>query len=107
MTNAVFYFRGNLITGFELSGHTDDSGSDSARLVCAAVSSAAYMAVNTITDIIGDESDIELTDGHMRVRPNNPSAARVILDGFYLHIRELKEQYPHFIQINTEVQHDA
>ena len=43
------------LCGFEISGHSSKDGADEVgKIVCAAVSSAAYLAANTVTDIIGD-----------------------------------------------------
>ncbi|WP_442974828.1 ribosomal-processing cysteine protease Prp, partial [Ruminococcus sp.] len=48
MIEAIFTVTDKVIRGFEISGHSDYSehGSD---IICAAVSSAAYMAANTVT----------------------------------------------------------
>ena len=50
MINAVFTVSRGFITGFTISGHSDfaEQGSD---IVCSAVSSAVYMAANTITEV--------------------------------------------------------
>ena len=111
MTKAVFYTRNGGLTGFSVTGHTDDTGSEQARIVCAAVSSAVYMAANTVTDVIGDKADISVSDGCMRLMLQDSKAdsgrSRDILRGLLVHLRGLEEQYPQFIKINTEVQHDA
>lgn len=97
--------RDDLVLGFTLSGHcTADGEDEDGRLVCSAVSSAAYMACNTVTDIIGaspvimtDESFIELTLTDM-VEECQP-----ILKGFKLHMTELERQYNTYIKVNSEV----
>ena len=53
--------------GFRVSGHTGVRGKS---IVCAAVSSACYMAANTITEIIGAAADVSEDDGYMRVIVN-------------------------------------
>ena len=55
------------LRGFEISGHagSGDVGSD---IVCAAVSSAAYLAANTITDVIQAEAQVAVEDGYLLVR---------------------------------------
>lgn len=103
MTKAYFYYRNGTICAFKLCGHTDDEGDDEARIVCAAISSAAYMTANTITEIIGAEVDLDLTDSFMRIDIKQPELTKAILEGFKLHIEGLAEQYPNFIQISTEV----
>ena len=107
MTTAVFYQKGGLLYGFCVSGHTDTSGSDSARLVCAAVSSAVYLAANTITDVIGDRADVSVSDGELSLLLSDNHRSQDILLGLKLHLDGLKEQYPEFIQLKMEVQHDA
>ncbi len=103
MTKAYFYYRNGTIAAFKLYGHTDDCGNEDARIVCAAISSAAYMTANTITEIIGVKADIDLTDSFMRIDVAEPEKAKTVLEGFKLHIQGLAEQYPNFIQITTEV----
>ena len=90
MIRAVF-FEGENGRGFEISGHA--GGSAGTDIVCAAVSSAVYMAANTVTD-----------DGHLKfsVGEENDSAAAV-LDGLKLHLTELSKQYPKKIKVITEV----
>ncbi len=107
MTSAVFYQQNDRICGFSISGHTDSSGSDEARLVCSAVSSAVYMVANTVTDVIGDRADISVSDGQLSLMLIGPDRSQELLRGLMLHLDGLKEQYPDFIHIKMEVQHDA
>ena len=101
MIRAVF-FEGKNGRGFEISGHA--GGSAGMDIVCAAVSSAVYMAANTVTDIIKVHADISEQDGHLKfsVGEENDSAAAV-LDGLKLHLTELSKQYPKKIKVITEV----
>ena len=109
MTSAVFFKKQGLICGFSISGHTDDAGSDEARLVCSAVSSAVYMAANTITEVIGDTPQISVSDGKMSLSmaSDGKQASQTVLEGLWLHLGGLQEQYPEFIHIKMEVQQDA
>ena len=87
------------LKGFEISGHAmyAESGSD---IVCASVSSAAYMAANTITDVIGADADAEAGDGTMSVTLNQPNEqAQAVLRGLELHLTELSKQYPQNIKL--------
>ncbi len=80
--------------GFEIKGHSRlaQSGND---ILCAAVSSAAYMTANTITDIIGAKADIKESDGYMRFKLIDEShEAETLISGLSLHIGELSKQYP-------------
>ena len=87
--------------GFEISGHSSGDGDDEiGKIVCSAISSAAYMAANTITEIIGDKADIEIDDAVMRVKVKNPSRDTVVvLEGLKLHLTELSDQYSNNIKI--------
>ncbi len=101
MTKVVF-FTGERLSGFRVSGHSTESASDqNGRLVCAAVSSAAYMAANTILEIIGDKSDVTVDDGKMEFRLKSPNEeTQIVLEGFKLHITELAKQYSNNIKIS-------
>lgn len=92
--------------GFSMTGHcTADENDEQGRLVCAAVSSAAYLTANTITEIIGDEADIEVNDGEMVLSVKTPSDKTLaVLEGFKLHIQQLEEQYKGCIKVYLEVQ---
>lgn len=98
MIKVTFNKSGNLITGFVIKGHSgfSESGSD---IVCAAVSSCAYMTVNTITDVEHLDAHVTETDGLMKLSLSEKDAekAKTILDGFYLHLKALSEQYNKYI----------
>ena len=91
--------------GFEISGHSTVNCDDEVgKTVCAAVSSAAYMTANTITEIVGDKADAKVSDGEMYFAVSNPSdAAVMVLEGLRLHLTELSMQYSNNIKI-LEVQ---
>lgn len=92
--------KGTGIVGFSIKGHSgySESGSD---IVCAAVSSAAYMAVNTITDVIGVKPEIDLSDGFLVLKLSLQDALKcsVITEGLKLHVLALSEQYQDFIKV--------
>ncbi|MGI6279680.1 MAG: ribosomal-processing cysteine protease Prp [Acutalibacteraceae bacterium] len=104
MTKIKFFADGKGLCGFEISGHSSVSCDDEiGKIVCSAVSSAAYMTANTITDIVGDNAAAVVEDGFMSFSVNNPSDATYkILDGFKLHIKSLADEYTNNIRI-TEV----
>ncbi len=90
-------------TSFEIKGHSfsAESGHD---IVCAAVSSAAFMAANTVTEIIGCEIAHKMSDGYIKITlKNGNNAARDIIKGLKLHLTQLSTDYPDFIKITTEV----
>ena len=95
MTRVRFSADEKGLYGFEISGHSSEDGDDEiGKIVCAAVSSAASMAANTVTDIIGDKAEIFVDDAVMRFYVKNPSVCTVkVLVGLRLHLTELSEQY--------------
>ena len=87
------------LNGFEISGHAlfAESGKD---IICAAVSSAAYMAANTVTEIIRADAKAQAEDGAMSLSLNQPDErAEAVLKGLELHLTELSKQYPQNIRI--------
>lgn len=95
MTKVKFFADNKGLYGFEISGHCSENSDDEiGKTVCAAVSSAAYMAANTVTEIIGDTADAEVKDAVMRFTVKNPSSCTVkVLEGLKLHLTELSGQY--------------
>lgn len=86
--------------GFCISGHSGyaEEGFD---IICATVSSAAYMTANTITDVIGAAPELKVKDGYMylKLRPDDAQRCSDILDGFVLHMLSLSEQYKQYITV--------
>ncbi len=105
MTRVKFLSKDESLYGFEIKGHSSvNCNDDEGKLVCSAVSSAAYMAANTITEIIGDECIIDVDDALMRVEAVNSTQQTVtVLKGLKLHLTELSKQYSKRIKITTEV----
>ncbi len=87
--------------GFEISGHCSVDGDDEiGKIVCSAVSSAAYMAANTIIEIIGDKADATVEEAVMHIKVHKPSKSSVlVLEGLKLHLTELSNQYSNNITI--------
>ena len=112
MTYAKFFQKNGQIVSFEISGHTGFSveGED---ILCAAVSSAVYMAANTITDVLNQKADIRVDDSNgyfsfslSNMLPENEKniAMQVVLKGLLLHLSGLEEQYKQYLTIQlTEV----
>ena len=91
------------LIGFELSGHSSKSFKDAeGKIVCAAVSSAAYMAANTIIEIIGDKCEAHVDEAFMKIRVESPcEKSRAVLEGFHLHLTELSKQYSNRIRLEV------
>ena len=105
MTSVKFFVNLGSLYGFEIKGHSSKNGDDeNGKLVCAAVSSAAYLTANTITEILKAKTDIAVDDALMMVKVENPSKeVQNVLLGFKLHIEQLAEQYSKNIKIYSEV----
>ena len=95
MTRVKFSADEKGLCGFEISGHSSKDGDDEVgKNVCAAVSSAAYMAANTVTEIIGDKAAADVSDGAMRFEVTTPcDKTRAVLEGLRLHLGELSAEY--------------
>ncbi len=104
MIRAQFWCDGGSITGFSVKGHAG-AGECGEDIVCAAVSSAAYMTANTLTEICGAKADITVNDGELSLSLTETDAfIQKVLEGFLLHMNGLQEQYPKRIQVlKTEV----
>ena len=104
MIRINFFKENGLMSGFECKGHSmsAERGQD---IICAAVSSACYMAANTVTEITKLDAEANATDGYMRLDvKSSPEKAQDTLNGLHLHLTELEKQYPGNIKvIITEV----
>ena len=104
MIRIEFFKSGDMLTGFECKGHTRiaEYGND---VVCAFISSACYLAANTITEIIKINARASATDGYMSLDiKESPEKAQDILEGLVLHLTELQKDYPKNIKVTiTEV----
>ena len=72
MIRAEFVLNGNLLCGFQISGHA--GGVKGTDVVCAAVSSAAFLTANTITEILGIAAEIECAEGMLSCRVSESDA---------------------------------
>ncbi len=102
MIRAVFYYQSGAAVGFELRGHAG-AGAAGEDIVCAGVSSAAYMTANTLTDVLKVKTDVQVEDGNMvlTVKSSN-DAAQAVLKGFFLHMQNLRDDYPDRMQIRVQ-----
>ena len=102
MIKASFRYPCPGAAGFTVKGHAGfaDAGKD---IVCAAVSSAAYLAANTVTEILGVNATAEDKDGYMNFYFTGSEEAARIVRGLQLHLTELAQEYPGCIKISTEV----
>ena len=90
------------IFGFHITGHSDATP-DGPEVICAGVSSAAYMTANLITEVIGLEPELSASDGDMYLKLQTEQEAERcsdVLQGLRLHLSSLAEQYPKYILIS-------
>ena len=101
MTSVKFLVDKKVIYGFEINGHSSVNCEDEfGKIVCAAVSSAAYLTANTVTEIIGDHAETFVDDAQMFFKVINPSdKSLAVLRGLKLHLEELSNQYSNNIRI--------
>ena len=104
MTTAKFLFSDETVISFELSGHSG-AGEEGTDIVCSAISSAVYMAANTIIEIMKLTPKTVVRDGYLKVqmKPEDARKSKVITDGLYLHLSELQSQYPNNLKLERGV----
>lgn len=88
------------VLGFRIRGHAG-WGEEGTDIVCAAVSSAAYMAANTITEVLTvTPLSLRVEEGEMllRLEERDEPICRTLLAGLRLHLSGLEEQYPAHIR---------
>lgn len=100
MITIRIFDKAGILYGFEVTGHSGSapSGED---IVCAAVSSAAYMAANTLTEVMGFQAEVLTGEALMRLKitDSRPAGAQALLKGFEQHIAALSGEYPKNIKI--------
>lgn len=88
------------VLGFRIAGHAGgEAGTD---IVCAAVSSAAYLVANTVTEVLAvTPLSLRADDEGMflRLEPRDEPMCRALLEGLRLHLQGLEEQYPEDIRV--------
>ncbi len=101
MITVTFYKSGDLLSGFNISGHSgySEEGTD---IICSSVSSAAIMAANTITEVMHIDADVTVGDGLIifKLSPDEAVKSSAIIEGLQLHLNALSEQYSKYIKLN-------
>lgn len=100
MITVKFFTESNVIKGFMVKGHSGlaERGAD---ILCAAVSSACYMTVNTLTEVLKTDVRAEINeDGYMKaVVQDATKEAENLLRGFQIHISSLAKDYPKNLKV--------
>lgn len=99
MIKASFVKKNGVFSGFSLSGHSGYArcGED---IVCAAVSSAAMLTVNTVTDFFGAEAEAGAEENKLYLNLIKSSeVSEKLIESFYTHLKILSEQYKGTIKL--------
>ncbi len=105
MINAVFSVKDDKFIGFMLCGHSGYA-EDGQDIICAGVSSALMLTVNTITDFFGASAEMDISphnEGHAvfkLLKPYSDNACAMI-KSFHSHMTILEEEYGH---INVRIE---
>lgn len=94
MIKADFYRKNGIYCGFIISGHA--GGRYGQDIICAGVSSAVMLTVNTVTDFFVADADIKVQENKVGLRLNDPqkdSIARALVFSLENHLRMLSEEY--------------
>lgn len=93
MIRVKFYYDGNTIRGFRISGHADfaESGND---IICSAVSVLAINAVNSIEQFTDDRFAFDINGGLLELHMESVSdTSRLLLDSLSLGIHGVADMY--------------
>lgn len=103
MIKAVFYRKNGVLSGFHISGHAGyaAAGSD---VCCAAVSSAAQLVCNTVTDFFCDENaraDAKENSLELLTDGNDPVSGKLI-ESFFTHMGFIAEEFPEGVKLSVK-----
>lgn len=102
MIFAKFLLHEKKLVGFEISGHSSfaERGKD---IICAAVSSCAYMVTNTVTDIYHIKAEIKNEDGFLSLSVpfSQSEALQPLFEGFRLHLKALAGDCKDYLKVRN------
>ena len=105
MTNVKIYLDKNKnIVKAVFDGHAMHSNGND--IVCSAISAVSYMTLNTLENVLGIDIGYETDEGYLFfVMPDDLSfelrdKSNIVLEGMYLFLNDLKEQYRDNITIS-------
>lgn len=94
MVKANFYIKNGLYSGFIISGHAD--GDYGSNIVCAAVSSAVMLTVNTLIDFLRADVKISVKENSVGIKLNVPArdgTARAVVFSLEEHLSLIGREY--------------
>ena len=102
MILAKFLLLEKKLVGFEISGHSGfaEQGED---VICAAVSSCAYMVANTVTEIYHTKAEIKNEDGFLSlsVPLSQSEVLQPLFEGFRLHLKAFSEDCKEYLKVRN------
>jgi uncharacterized protein YsxB (DUF464 family) len=90
------------VVGFRMEGHAG-YGEEGTDIVCAAVSSAAYLTANAITEVLGVcPLSLRVQEGEMflRIEPKDEPTCRDFFTALRIHLTGLEEQYSGYLKVS-------
>lgn len=103
MIDASFLYRDNFYIGYEIKGHAG-AGELGKDILCSAVSSAAYLTANTLTEIVKAPVEVVERDGYMRLLlQGDYERCQDMLSGLHLHLKELARMHRKYIRVSIKV----
>ena len=93
MVRANFYRKNGLYCGFIVSGHA--GGRYGTNIVCAGVSSAVMLTVNTVTDFLVADASVRVRENAVGLKLNQPEAddtARALIYSLKEHLQMLARE---------------
>ena len=105
VVKAVFFKRGERLSGFEISGHADYTDDESADIACASVSSAVMLTANSITHFFDIKAEVAAKENLVTLEL--PNRFEGIEAGFRLveslkeHLKMVAEDYEGTVEISV------
>ena len=101
MITAAFYKKNEQFYKFRISGHSGyaESGSD---IVCAAVSSMAFLTANNITNSFSLEADISVNEENADLvcsLKSDDARGYALIAGLHNELCTLAQDYPKYIRV--------
>ncbi|MCL2088516.1 MAG: ribosomal-processing cysteine protease Prp [Oscillospiraceae bacterium] len=101
MIKIEFYQKGKELIGFTIRGHSGyaQRGQD---IVCAGVSSATELVINTIINSFDKNTKIRMGENSVYfLLGKETKSACALLKSYYLHIKGIAEEYKDTVRINV------
>ena len=92
--------RSGSCVGFSVKGHSgySDTGSD---IVCASVSSAVMLAVNTAADYFSVDLGLDVSDGNICCKVKEASeTSDKLMASLRAHLEEVSKEFPDYLKVN-------